>query len=116
MNINNFNAFYPNFTDASDSKTETNPVKNPPKKNDFLSKFETNIINSADLNDTVQVPRTIFKGYLAFMSGSALATLTLVTKGTLKIILSVVSAGLIALGTFNFVKPYIIKNTEENKI
>lgn len=116
MNINNFNAFYPNFTNALDNKTETNPVKNPPKKNDFLSKFETNIINSADLNDTVQVPRTIFKGYLAFMAGSALATLTLVTKGALKIILSVASAGLIVLGTFNFVKPYIIKNAEENKI
>lgn len=116
MNVNNFNTFYPGFTNASGSKTETNPAKNSDKKKDFLSKFETNIINSADLNDTVQVPRTIFKGYLAFMAGSALSALTLITKGTLKNILSIVSVGLLIVGTFNFVKPYIIKNTQADKI
>lgn len=114
MNVINSNAFYPNFTNTSNCKAENNNVQKSDKKRSFLDKFETSMRNSADLNDTVQVPRTIFKGYLAFMAGAALSTLALIAKNNhLKNTLNVASTGLIIWGTFSFVRPYIIKTSQD---
>lgn len=45
------------------------------KKESFLEKFHTKTKNSADMTDTIVVPRTIFKGYLGIMVGTTLVTL-----------------------------------------
>lgn len=119
MNFNNSNIIYPQFSNTSNYKQETKVIQNPTKKPSALDKFETSIINSADLNDMVQVPRTIFKGYLAFMAGTALGSVAMVTKNKhikLSNFLNIVSAGLLLFGTFSFVRPYIIRNSQENKL
>lgn len=90
---------------------------NPPikKKNDFLQNFQTKVKNSADMTDTIVVPRTIFKGYLGIMTGTTLATLgTFTNKKLPKLakVLSVTGLLLSLYGTFSFVRPYIIKDAK----
>lgn len=85
------------------------------QRNDsFLDKFQTNIKNSADMTDTLVVPRTIFKGYLGIMTGTTLVTLAgLVNKEKhQKMFKGTMAAGLLAslYGTWAFVRPYIIKD------
>jgi hypothetical protein len=81
---------------------------------DFLEKFHEKAKNSADMTDTILVPRTIFKGYLGIMSGTTLVTLgALLGKfKTLSKTLSI--SGLLAslYGTYAFVRPYIIKDAK----
>lgn len=83
------------------------------KRSTFLDKFETSIRNSADLSDTIKVPRTIFKGYLAFMAGTALTTVAAIAQKKYPKVsntFNIISAGLIIYGTYSFVRPYIIKD------
>lgn len=70
--------------------------------------------NSRDMNDTVIVPRTIFKGYLSFMAGTSLLTIASLmkqnwafTKG-----LKVVATLTTLFGTYAFVRPYVYKDNE----
>jgi hypothetical protein len=81
---------------------------------DFLEKFHEKAKNSADMTDTILVPRTIFKGYLGIMSGTTLVTIgALLGKfKTLSKTLSI--SGLLAsmYGTYAFVRPYIIKDAK----
>lgn len=98
-------------TSANNKVEETIGENN--KQNTFLDKFETNIRNSADLNDTIKVPRTIFKGYLAFMAGTALTTIAAIAQKKhpkISNTFNAISAGLIIYGTYSFVRPYIIKD------
>lgn len=79
-------------------------------KKTYLDKFSDNVKNSADLNDTITVPRTIFKGYLGIMSGMTLLTLGALA-GRFKNIskLLSVSGTLVSMyGTWAFVRPYIL--------
>lgn len=83
-------------------------------KNGVLEKFYTNVQNSADMTDTLIVPRTIFKGYLGIMAGT-----TLITLGSLLNKVKILSkpltiAGLLSslYGTWAFVRPYIIKDAK----
>lgn len=85
------------------------------RKNDFLQNFHTKVKNSADMTDTIVVPRTIFKGYLGIMTGTTLATLgTLVNKKLPKLSKTFSISGLLLslYGTFSFVRPYVIKNAK----
>ena len=70
--------------------------------------------NSADMNDTIVVPRTIFKGYLGIMLGTTLVTLGgLINKSTHpKAFKSTMATGLISslYGTWAFVRPFIVKD------
>lgn len=52
--------------------------KAPVKKTGLFEKFHEKTKNSADMTDTIVVPRTIFKGYLGIMAGT-----TLITAGSL---------------------------------
>lgn len=82
------------------------------KREGFLEKFHTCTKNSADMTDTVVVPRTIFKGYLGFMAGTALTTLGgLFTKHP-KIKNTITTAGILTAlyGTWAFVRPFVIKD------
>lgn len=118
MNIKSSTAFAPAFNNNSDNRFQYNYIQPVKKKKSFLDNFETNIINSADLNDTVQVPRTIFKGYLAFMAGTALLAIGGLAKNKYPKTsngLNILSAGLTVWGTFSFVRPYIIKGANTSK-
>ncbi len=93
------------------TETQLNYYSKPKEK--FTDKFSTKIKNSADLNDCVAVPRSVFKGYLAFMLGTSALTLgTFIPQSSKKIKTTVMIAGnLVNLyGIWSFVRPYIIKN------
>ena len=81
-------------------------------KSSLLDRFETNVRNSADMTDTLVVPRTIFKGYLGIMSGTVLATLgAFISKPKpVSTALKITGLGLSAYGTWAFVRPYILKD------
>ena len=89
-----------------------------PKGNklNFVDKFSENIKNSADLDDTVNVPRTIFKGYLAFTLGTSLGAISgLLKKGKAKNVLGALASVTSILGTWFFVRPYVIKNSQKKQ-
>lgn len=109
MKVSNYGNPALNFRADTDNKNN---------KKDFLNKFETGIRNSADLNDTVQVPRTIFKGYMAFMVSTTLVTLASFAKDKTKFAPKAanVSAALIALwGSYSFARPYLLRNSSQGK-
>lgn len=108
MRLNAVTRYSQSFSNNANSAEEKKE-----RKESFIDKFGTEIKNSADLNDTVTVPRTIFKGYLAFMSGTALAAIANIPKEKhpkAANFLNIISTALIIYGTFSFVRPYIIKD------
>ena len=118
QNVINPNIFPPQASPLLEAKKETNVVQNPAKKAGLLDKFETSIRNSADVNDTIKVPRTIFKGYLSIMTGTTLITLAMLAKNKYKNLsnsLSILSAGLMLFGTYSFVRPYLLKTPKDSK-
>ncbi len=86
----------------------------PAKKNGFLEKFHEKAKNSADMTDTIVVPRTIFKGYLGIMAGTSLLTLGGVFNKMPKLSKSLNLLGVLSslYGTYAFVRPFIIKDTK----
>ena len=80
----------------------------------FLDRIHENTRNSADMTDTIVVPRTIFKGYLGIMAGTTLVTLAGITNKTKfpKLFKGTMAAGLLSsmYGTGAFVRPFIIKD------
>ena len=103
MKVNNISSYGQNFYGS-----------NKQNKGSILDKFQANIKNSADMTDTLVVPRTIFKGYLGIMTGTTLVTLAGLVNKTKhpKIFKGTMATGLLAsfYGTWAFVRPYIIKN------
>ena len=82
-------------------------------KEKFTDKFSSKIKNSADLNDCVAVPRSVFKGYLAFMLGTAALTLgSFLPQSAKKVKTGVLVGGNLVntYGIWSFVRPYIIKD------
>lgn len=111
MKLNAVNK-YPSYSANTESPRFTGNKENV-RKESLVEKFENNIKNSADLNDTVKVPRTIFKGYLAFTAGTALATVAAIAKGKTPRIsnfLNIISSALIIFGTYSFVRPYLLRD------
>lgn len=82
------------------------------KKESFLEKFHSKTKNSADMTDTIVVPRTIFKGYLGIMVGTTLVTLGGLFNKHPKTNKTLLGAGLLTslYGTWAFVRPFIIKD------
>lgn len=85
---------------------------NGPKKHDFLSQFHEKAKNSADMTDTILVPRTIFKGYLGIMTGTTLLTLGSLLNKYKNFSKGLNIAGVLTsmYGTYAFVRPFIIKD------
>ena len=83
-----------------------------PAKKKFTDKFQTRLRNSADMNDCISVPRTIFKGYLGIMFGTTLAAGANLIKSPSKVktALNVAALGLSAYGTWSFARPYVLKD------
>lgn len=98
------NKIEPNFT----SKT------NESKKRDFLNQFHEKAKNSADMTDTILVPRTIFKGYLGIMTGTTLLTLGSLLNKYKNFSKGLNIAGVLTsmYGTYAFVRPFIIKDVK----
>lgn len=112
MNMVNANSNTANTPPASSPKEQ--PSQYPPS---MFDKIMEKVVNKRDLQDTVTVPRSIFKGYLGIMMGTTILTLGSFipklpkTSNLLKIAGLVISA----IGTFDFVKPFFIRKKEENK-
>lgn len=96
---------------ASENPTIPNNQK---VKRDFLTQFHEKTKNSADMTDTIVVPRTIFKGYLGIMAGTTLLSLgSLLKKPAFFSKFLSVSGLLTSLyGTYAFVRPFIIKDAK----
>lgn len=89
-------------------------VRQEHHKKDYLSMFHEKAKNSADMTDTIVVPRTIFKGYLGIMTGTTFLTLGSLIGKYPKISkpLSIIGALTSLYGTWAFVRPFIIKDTK----
>lgn len=100
------NAIIPNFTSANNEQSTP--------RHDLLDKFHEKARNSADMTDTLLVPRTIFKGYLGIMAGTVFVTLGGVLNKYPRTSKFFTISGLIAslYGTYAFVRPYIIRDTK----
>lgn len=94
-------------------KENTQPITPQPKqeyKPDILDICSEKIINNRDITDTVTVPRAIFKGYFCFTVGTAINAIAGMLKHEkAKKGLSIAGSLISILGTFNFVKPFLIK-------
>ena len=89
------------------AQTPTKPIENKPDIIDFISK---KAINPKDVNDTVTMPRAIFKGYLCFTAGTAINAIAgMLKNANAKKALSIAGSLISILGTFNFVKPFLHK-------
>lgn len=103
-------------TNTPSFKQSAVSIQTPQKsqKESILDKFHTATKNSADMTDTIVVPRTIFKGYLGIMTGTTLLTagglLSQKFSKTSKV-LSIAGLGTSLYGTYAFVRPFIIKDT-----
>lgn len=85
---------------------------NSERKETLLEKFHSKTKNSADMTDTIVVPRTIFKGYLGIMVGTTLVTLGGLLNKHPKVNKTLMGTGLLTslYGTWAFVRPFIIKD------
>ncbi|MCM1265214.1 MAG: hypothetical protein NC200_03360 [Candidatus Gastranaerophilales bacterium] len=81
-------------------------------KKHFTDNFQTKVKNSADMQDCITVPRTIFKGYLGIMIGTTLGSIATLLKPS-KTKTAVAAAGIATAmyGTWAFVRPYILKGS-----
>lgn len=79
---------------------------------DILDKIHESAKNSADMTDTIVVPRTIFKGYLGIMVGTSLLTLGSLMNKFAKTSKTLSLAGVLAslYGTWAFVRPFVLKD------
>ena len=92
---------------------QKNNIQQKNKNTGFLEKIHEKAKNSADLTDTIVVPRTIFKGYLGIMFGTTLLTLgSSIGNKMAKVSKALSVTGLLSslYGTYAFVRPYIIKD------
>lgn len=79
----------------------------------YLEKFHEKTRNSADMTDTVVVPRTIFKGYLGIMAGTTIVSLASLTKNRF-VFKTIMLSGLLTslYGTWAFVRPFVVKDVK----
>ena len=85
-------------------------------KPDIFEVLSKKVVNKKDLNDMVTIPRNIFKGYLCFTVGTAVnAIASLLKNDKARKVMTIVGSLASIYGTFNFVKPYLIRNNELTK-
>lgn len=100
--------------DVAPAKQEV--VPNVEYKPDVFDKVSEKIINNRDITDTVTMPRAIFKGYLCFTAGTAINAIGGMLKNEKASKGLAIAGNLISiLGTFNFVKPFLIKDKNSNE-
>lgn len=97
---------------------KANQLQTSNKKDEFIDKMLKKVKNPSDINDTVNVPRGIFKAYICLMSGTGLSSIAgLLPKkaAIVKTPLSIIGALLGILSAFYFAKPFIIKDSVNNQ-
>lgn len=84
------------------------------QKESWLDNIHEKTRNSADMTDTIVVPRTIFKGYLGIMTGTTIMTLGGLLNKHPKTSKTLTAAGLLTslYGTWAFVRPFIVKDAK----
>ncbi len=103
------------YSRNNSTKIEQSNSKNEYKP-DILDIFSEKVVNKKDIDDMVTTPRAIFKGYLCFTAGTTLNAIASLLKDNkfskgLKIAGSIISI----YGTYNFVKPYLIRDKNLTK-
>ncbi len=94
------------------------PKKKSEYKPDILDIFCEKVVNKRDIKDTVTMPRAIFKGYLCFTAGTAINAIAGMLKNVkVKNVMGIIGSVIAIYGTFNFVKPFLIreKNLTNNE-
>ncbi len=119
MNIlNNINEALPAYTfepvTEVQYKEKEKPLEYKPDIVDFISK---KVVNKDDIKDTVTMPRAIFKGYLCFTAGTAINAIAGMVKkfGALSKTLGIIGSIISIYGTYNFVKPFLLKENDLTK-
>ena len=116
MNVsNNFSEFKsfskPQIKQAPVAKAPEVVTAPQQEKKDILDIFSEKVVNKDDINDMVQAPRAIFKGYLCFTAGSSLTLISSLLKNKkLNKGLTIAGSLLSIYGTYNFVKPFLVKD------
>lgn len=92
------------------------PVKMQEYKPDVFDFLSEKVVNKNDLSDMVTTPRAIFKGYLCFTVGTTISTIGGFFRNSI-IANSLKTLGCLTsiYGTYNFVKPYLIRNDKLTK-
>ena len=114
--FDNFSNITTNNLNRNDIKKTEQATKKEEYKPDVLDILSEKVVNKKDLNDMVTTPRAIFKGYLCFTAGTTINAIASLLKDNkfskgLKIAGSLISI----YGTYNFVKPYLIRNKDLTK-
>ena len=94
-------------------------IETPQKEKEKFTDIFEKIANAPDMNDTVTVPRTIFKGYLSFMVGTSLLTLGGLAKKVKPLSMALTALGTFSTiyGTYSFVRPYLMRERKpESKL
>ena len=95
---------------VKETKKETAPVVTLENKPDIIDFISKKAINPKDVNDTVTMPRAIFKGYMCFTAGTAINAIGGMLKNDVaKKALAIAGTLISIVGTFNFVKPFLHK-------
>lgn len=119
MNVfNNFAQIAPQTSVLTGTVKSTNSIqsKKDEYKPDVLDFLSEKVVNKNDLNDMVKTPRAIFKGYLCFTVGTTInAISSLIKNEKVKKGLAIAGSLTSIYGTYNFVKPYLIRNKELTK-
>lgn len=114
-NISNQSTVSTNYNQIQEKRQ----IQNNQNKGDIFDVFAKKVVNQRDLDDMVTTPRCIFKGYLCFTAGAMLGTIgNLVKNDKVSKATGIASSILSIYGTYNFVKPYLVKKeklTNEQK-
>jgi hypothetical protein len=96
---------------TTQAQAPAKPIESKPDIIYFISK---KAIDPKDVNDTVTMPRAIFKGYMCFTAGTAINAIGGMLKNPkAKKALGIAGTLISIVGTFNFVKPFLYKETEK---
>ena len=88
----------------------------PEYKPDIIDICSQKIINNRDLNDTVTIPRHLFKGYFCLTVGTTINAISGMLKNKNVSKSMTIAGSLISiLGTYNFVKPFLKPKKELTK-
>ena len=96
--------------------SEENPAAKDYKP-DIIDICSDKIISNHDINDTVTMPRAIFKGYLCFTAGTAINAMASLIKNKSEKVsaaMQILGSSIAILGTYNFVKPFLAANRTKN--
>ena len=119
MNIINNYSEYKSQAKPKSEINKTHQKSVTPKsdyKPDFFDKICEKVVNKRDINDMVTTPRAIFKGYLCFTAGTAINSIAaLIKKPNISKYLNIAGTIISIYGTYNFVKPFLIKGKDLTK-